>query len=109
MQLLISHFQQLLVIWQLDIAFPPVITRFVNLMGASTTPLASNPFVYLPVCLLPTHTPEQQARLSYLFELLMPFVSVASTLVVWFFGCVVEGEAARHRRRVTRHGGCGWL
>ncbi|KAG2441113.1 hypothetical protein HXX76_003965 [Chlamydomonas incerta] len=85
-KLLISHFQQLLVIWQLDISFPPVITRFVNLMGASTTPMVSNPFVYLPVCLLPTHTPEQQARLSYLYELLMPFVSVALTIAVWFAG-----------------------
>ncbi|KAG2436076.1 hypothetical protein HYH02_011587 [Chlamydomonas schloesseri] len=84
-KMFIAHFQQLLIIWRLNINYPNVISSYVGGMGAATTPLTSF-LVYNPSCLLPTHTPAQQARLAYMFALVQPFIAVALTLGVWVAG-----------------------
>eukprot|EP00198_Chlamydomonas_reinhardtii_P001870 XP_001691206.1 predicted protein [Chlamydomonas reinhardtii] len=79
----VLHFQQLLIIWRLNIDYPPIITRYVGAMGAATTSLTSF-FAYQPACLLgPDLDSSEQSRLAYLYGVMSPFIALACSLALW--------------------------
>ncbi|KAG2426287.1 hypothetical protein HXX76_013044 [Chlamydomonas incerta] len=78
----VLHYQQLLIIWRLNINYPPIITRYVGAMGAATTSLTSF-FAYQPACLLPDLDSSGQSRLAFLYAVISPFIAMVCSLVLW--------------------------
>ena len=101
----VLHFQQLLIIWRLNIDYPPIITRYVGAMGAATTSLTSF-FAYQPACLLgPDLDSSEQSRLAYLYGVMSPFIALACSLALWSLWCVgAEGARRGVAGRIGRGG-----